>query len=50
MKTVFSVRVDPDLVKKAQDLGANISGIVQAALEKLVKEKTCPTCGQKVKK
>lgn len=49
-KKVYSVRVDPDLVAKAEKLGMNISGLVQEALEKLVKEKTCPTCGQKVKK
>ncbi len=50
MKEVTSVRVDTDLVKKAQEMGIVLSEIVQAALEKAVKEKTCPTCGQKVKK
>jgi post-segregation antitoxin (ccd killing protein) len=49
-KEVFSIRLDPDLLKKAQALGVNISGAVQSMLEKLVKEKACPTCGQKVKK
>ena len=48
-KKVYSVRVDPDLVGKAEKLGMNISAVVQNALEKLTKEKTCPTCGQKIK-
>lgn len=48
MKKHISIRVDPELVKKAQATGANISAVVQAALEKLVKEKKCPTCGKKL--
>lgn len=50
MKEVTSIRIDPDLVKRAQEMGLVVSEVVQTALEKAVKEKTCPTCGQKIKK
>jgi len=48
MKEVKSVRVDTELLQKAQKLGFNLTAIVTEALEKIVKEKKCPTCGKKV--
>jgi len=43
------VRIDEDVLKKAQDMGLNVSAIMREAVEKAVKFKKCPTCGQKLK-
>ena len=50
MKEVTSVRVDPELKKKADAAGINLGALLSEALEKLLKEKKCPTCGQKIKR
>ena len=49
-KELKSVRVDPDIWAKAQAMGLDASAVMNAALEKAVKEKKCPLCGQKIKK
>ena len=49
-KDVTSVRVDRETLKKAQEAGLNISALFSEFLEKVMKEKKCPTCGQKLKK
>lgn len=49
MKEVTSVRVDPDLKAKAEAKGLNLGLILNEALEKILKDKKCPTCGQKLK-
>lgn len=49
MKEITTVRMDPEVLKKAQDLGLNVSAIMREAVEKAVKQKKCPTCGQKIK-
>lgn len=47
-KKVFSVRINPELMKKAVDMGGNISTIIQSSIEEFIKEKRCPTCGKKI--
>jgi hypothetical protein len=49
-KEVTSIRIDPELVKKALEMGLVLSEVMKSALEKAVKEKKCPACGQKLKK
>lgn len=49
-KEVTSVRVDPDLKQKAEAAGLNLGSILNEALAKALKERTCPTCGQKLKR
>jgi hypothetical protein len=45
MKEVTTVRVDPDLKKKAEAAGLSLGQVLHDALEKALKEKKCPTCG-----
>jgi len=49
-KEVTSVRVDPDLKTKAEAAGLNLGQVLNEALAKALKEKKCPTCGQKIKR
>ena len=48
-KEVYSIRVDPDLLKKAKEENLNISAILHVFLEKYLKDRVCPICKQKVK-
>lgn len=49
-KEVTSVRVDPDLKVKAEAAGLNLGQVLNEALQRALKEKKCPTCGQRIKK
>ncbi len=49
MKEVLSIRIDPDLKKKAKRSGLDLGAIIEAALAKFLKEKKCPYCGVSVK-
>jgi len=49
-KTVTSVRVDPELFKKARRKGIDFAGIFEKAMLDALNLAKCPTCGRAMKK
>jgi len=47
-KEVYTVRLDPVKVKKAKDLGIDLPEVIRAALDKVLRESTCPCCKQTI--
>ena len=47
MKKVYSVRLDPDLVKGLEKLGLSLTPLFENALNKALKENKCPVCKRK---
>jgi len=49
MKIVKSFRLNPELLDKADKKNINLVKLFEEFLAKVLKEKTCPTCGGKLK-
>lgn len=49
MKKKTSVTVDEINLKKLNELGISLTGLMNDAIEKAVKEKKCPVCKRKVR-
>jgi len=48
MKPNKSFRIDPILLARAKELGLSTTEIFEAALAKVLKDKKCPYCGNKI--
>lgn len=49
MKKNTSIRIDEDQLEKLKKMGLSLSEVINQAVSQAIKQKQCPTCGQKLK-
>lgn len=49
MRKPRSFRVEEALIEEAKKKGIDLTGIVEGAIAKALKDKRCPYCNQKIK-